>query len=166
VHRLDRNTGGLVITAKNAESLKILNQKIKDREIDKYYLCQVYGIIDPKQGTLHDYLTRNTKTKIVTVTKKPISDISEQIITEYKTLNHVNNISTLEIKLITGKTHQIRAHMAFIGHPLVGEKKYTTATFSKLNVGQFQSLIANRLVFSFKSDTGILNYLKNKSFKI
>jgi 23S rRNA pseudouridine955/2504/2580 synthase len=96
------------------------------------------------------------------VSKKPISASSEQIITEYKTISHDKNISTLEIKLITGKTHQIRAHMAFIGHPLVGEKKYTTSSFSKLNANEFQSLVAYKLVFNFKSDAGILNYLKNK----
>ncbi|GHU32490.1 hypothetical protein FACS1894166_05940 [Bacilli bacterium] len=88
VNRIDRNTRGIVLAAKNAESLRILSSKIKQREIDKYYLCRVYGIIDPKSGVLHDYLTRNEKTKMVNVTKKPVGSGYDEIITEYKTLSH------------------------------------------------------------------------------
>jgi 23S rRNA pseudouridine955/2504/2580 synthase len=166
VHRLDRNTSGLIITAKNAPSLRILSEKIKTHEIDKYYLCRVYGIIDPKKGMLSDYLTRNLDKKIVKVTQKPINSNSQQIITEYRTISHDKNTSLIEIKLITGKTHQIRAHMAFINHPLVGEQKYTTPKYSKMNVKQHQQLMAYKIVFNFKKDAGILNYLNHKIFEI
>ncbi|GHU48279.1 hypothetical protein FACS1894218_4760 [Bacilli bacterium] len=88
INRIDRNTRGIILAAKNADSLRILSLKMKNREIDKYYLCQIHGIIDPKNGTLRDYLTRNEKTKMVSITKKPISRDSDEIITEYKTLSH------------------------------------------------------------------------------
>jgi 23S rRNA pseudouridine955/2504/2580 synthase len=152
--------------AKNAKTLKILNQKMKDREIEKYYLARVHGIIDPKQKTLHDYLTRNRDSKIVKITKKPINHDSVEIITEYKTLCHEKDTSLLEVKLITGKTHQIRAHLAFIGHPLVGEKKYTDERFSHLNKKHYQSLKAYKIIFKFKTDASILNYLKGKVIEI
>jgi 23S rRNA pseudouridine955/2504/2580 synthase len=152
--------------AKNAKSLRILNEKIKNREIEKYYLAHVHGIIDPKQGTLRDYLTRNDDSKIVKITKKPISSNSVEIITEYKTLSHTNDSSLLEVKLITGKTHQIRAHFAFVGHPLVGEKKYTDERFSRLNKNDYQSLKAYKIIFKFTSEADILNYLKGKTISI
>jgi 23S rRNA pseudouridine955/2504/2580 synthase len=126
----------------------------------------VYGIVDPKSGVLKDYLTRNLATKIVKISHKPINDQSQQIITAYHTISHDQRTSLLEIKLITGKTHQIRAHMAFIGHPLVGEKKYTLPQYSKLNEGQYQALTSYKLTFNFTSDAGILNYLNHKTFKI
>jgi 23S rRNA pseudouridine955/2504/2580 synthase len=166
VHRIDRNTSGLVLAAKNAESLRILNEKIKLHEIDKYYLCHVHGIIDPKSGILHDYLTRNLKTKIVTVTNKPISKDSQSIITAYQTISHDKDTSLLEIKLVTGKTHQIRAHMAFINHPLVGEQKYTSKQYSQISAQRYQDLVAYKIVFNFKGNNGILNYLNHKVFKI
>jgi 23S rRNA pseudouridine955/2504/2580 synthase len=154
------------MAAKNIKALQILNQKIKNREIDKYYLAQVHGIIDPKQGTLRDYLTKLEDNKVVKVTKKPIKDNSQEIITEYKTISHDAKTSLLEVKLVTGKTHQIRAHFAFIGHPLVGEKKYTTEKYSKLNKHEFQNLRAYKITFGFTTDASILNYLKNKTLEI
>jgi 23S rRNA pseudouridine955/2504/2580 synthase len=166
VHRIDRNTGGLVLAAKNAESLRVLNEKIKYHEIDKYYLCRVHGIVKPKNGILQDYLTRNLKTKIVKITSKPINDNSQSIITEYRTISYSKDTSLLQIKLITGKTHQIRAHMAFINHPLVGEQKYTTKTYSKANLYSHQVLMATKIVFNFRNDAGVLNYLNHKKFEL
>ncbi|MDR0985528.1 MAG: RluA family pseudouridine synthase [Mycoplasmataceae bacterium] len=166
VHRLDKNTSGLIMAAKNAESLNILNQKIKQHQIDKYYLCEVYGIMQPKNGVLNDYLTKDANNKIVKVSKKPLNLHSQQIITEYRTISHDNKSSLLEVKLVTGKTHQIRAHMDFVGHPLVGEKKYTTKEYSRYLPKSFQRLKAYKIVFNFKTDAGVLNYLKNKIIKL
>jgi 23S rRNA pseudouridine955/2504/2580 synthase len=164
VNRLDRNTKGIVIGAKNAESLKILNQKIKDREIDKFYLCQVMGKFPKQEGILEDYLTKNEKLKKVTVSKKPLNEKSVRIITQYKLLSYdkEKNTSLLEIKLITGKTHQIRAHLAFYGFPIVGDSKYGT----KDDDFAHQDLTSCKVIFNFKSDAGILNYLNKKEFKI
>jgi 23S rRNA pseudouridine955/2504/2580 synthase len=169
VHRLDRNTQGLIIGAKNVIAARVLSQKIKDHEIDKYYLAHVYGIIDPKNGTLHDYLTKDTRKDIkgnfVKITKKPISKDSKEIVTEYKTLSYDKTTSVIEIHLITGKTHQIRAHMNYIKHPLVGERKYTTDLYEK-NDDIYQSLISYKIIFNFKTDALSLNYLKNKTISL
>lgn len=164
VNRIDRNTTGIVIAAKNAESLRILNEKIKNHEIKKTYYARVWGIIDPKQGKLTGFLTKNSKTKMVKISKKPISKDSKQIITKYKTISHDKETSFLEIELITGKTHQIRAHMAFIGHPLVGEQKYSNDSVKKTK--GYQHLCAYKIKFCFKTNASILNYLNNKEFKL
>jgi 23S rRNA pseudouridine955/2504/2580 synthase len=136
------------------------------REIDKYYLTTVYGTFFHKFGVLKHYLTKDENLNKVTITNKPINRNSHQIITEYKVLSGNKDTSKLEVKLITGKTHQIRAHFAFIGHPLVGEKKYTNEKFSKLNANIWQDLSAYKIIFKFKTDAGILNYLNNKTFSI
>ncbi len=166
VNRIDRNTTGIVLAAKNAESLRILNEKIKNHEIEKTYLAKVYGIIDPKQGRLENWLTKDSKNKFVKITNKPISKDSKKIITEYKTISHNKTTSLLEINLITGKTHQIRAHFAYIGHPLVGERKYTNKEVKQISKDKYQRLCAYKIKFNFKGNNGILNYLANKEFKI
>jgi 23S rRNA pseudouridine955/2504/2580 synthase len=151
INRLDRNTSGLVIAAKNSSSLNILNQKMHNHEINKYYLCIVHGYFDKKQGVLEDYLTKDAKNNFVKVTKKPINSSSVKIITQYSVLKSFQNKSLLEIKLITGKTHQIRAHMNFIGHPLVGEQKYKDSTTSNDEI-KAQCLISYKVVFGNKGD--------------
>jgi 23S rRNA pseudouridine955/2504/2580 synthase len=126
-------------------------------------LCHIHGIIDPKNGVLRDYLTKDEKKNKVLISKKPLNQGSSEIITEYKTLSHENNISLLEIHLITGKTHQIRAHMAFIGHPLVGESKYTDI---RVKNGSHQDLISYKVTFNFKTNDGELGYLNHKTFAL
>lgn len=162
-NRIDRNTEGLVVAAKNAESLKILNDKIKYREIDKKYLCIVFGRLPKKEDTLKAFLTKKADKNIVDV-----SDLSGEktILTKYRVLKEAGELSLLEIELLTGRTHQIRAHMAHIGHPLLGDSKYGIGRNSEKYGFRFQALAAYSLRFSFKTDGGILNYLNGRSFSV
>lgn len=123
-HRLDRNTTGLIIFAKNQLSLKILLEKFKNHEITKLYKCKVYGTFNKKQAILKSYLFKDSKKSIVYISDKSEKGFKE-IITEYKVLeqNNEKNYSILEITLHTGKTHQIRAHLAHIGHPIIGDRQ-------------------------------------------
>ncbi len=158
-NRIDRNTGGIVIAAKNAEALRILNDKIKNREIEKYYLTVVHGKMERESDTLTAYLTKDTKKNKVTVSDKE-TDKSKKIVTKYTVLDYQNGNSLLEIDLKTGRTHQIRAHMAYIGHPLLNDGKY-----GKEQGRYRQALYSYRLVFNMK-DAGVLSYLDGKEFKI
>ena len=166
VNRLDRNTAGIVLIAKNHPTLDLLNEKMKNHEIDKYYIAKVHGIIDPKSATLVAYLTKNSNDNLVRITKKPISDNSKQIITKYKMISHDNNTSIIEINLLTGRTHQIRAHMNYIGYPLVGEKKYTNNKFSSQDKNKHQSLCAYKIEFNFRTTSKHLSYLNDKTFML
>lgn len=163
-NRLDRNTTGIVICAKNAESLRILNQKIKDRELHKYYLCVCIGHFDKKEDTLKNYLFKDEKSKTVHIENRKNAK-NKQILTKYKVIKEKNNLSLLEIDLLTGRTHQIRAHMSYIDHPILGDGKYGINQTNKKYGVKTQALCANRLTFDFKTDAGILGYLDKKSFK-
>ena len=164
-NRIDRNTGGIVIAAKNSESLRVLNQKIKDRELKKIYLCVVHGILKNKQSTMTDYLEKNEKQNRVYVSSKPTPN-SKTIKTKYKVLKEFNNMSLVEVELLTGRTHQIRAHMAYIGHPIVGDGKYGTNKQNKNTSLKWQALCSYKLEFDFETDGGVLEYLNGKSFEI
>ncbi len=164
-NRIDRNTGGIVMAAKNAESLRVLNEKIKNREIKKIYLCLVIGCPKQKTATLCDYMIKDEKKNKVTVYKEPVPG-SKDIKTKYTVLDSKDGISLVEVDLLTGRTHQIRAHMAHIGCPLLGDGKYgTNAQNKKFGGYKKQCLYSYKTVFDFTTDAGILNYLKGKSFE-
>ena len=157
-NRIDRNTGGLVIGAKNLQSLKILNAKIKSREIEKFYLTVVHGKMPKSEEVLTAFLTKNEKKNLVKVTDNQIEG-SKKIITKYKVLDYYDDASLLEIELLTGRTHQIRAHLAHIGHPLYGDGKYG------IEEGRFrQALYSYKLKFAF-DDENELSYLSGREFQ-
>ncbi len=166
-HRLDRNTSGLIIYAKNSQTLDILNDKIEKHEIQKFYKCTVVSIPNKKEATLTDYLFKDSKKSIVYISSTPKQGY-KKIITSYKVIeeNKKDNLSILEVQLHTGRTHQIRAHLAHIGHPILGDGKYGINEINKKFNKKSQELMAYKLIFDFKTDSGILNYLKGKEFKI
>ena len=163
VNRIDRNTGGIVIAAKNAETLRIMNQKLKDREIEKLYLCIAVGIFKKKEALLTDYLEKNEKQNRVYISKKP-NENTKTIKTKYKVLAEKDGLSLVEADLLTGRTHQIRAHLAYIGHPLLGDGKYGKNEINRKYGFKYQALYSYKLTFRFTTDSGILEYLNGKSF--
>ncbi len=162
-NRIDRNTGGIVIAAKTAEALRVMNAKIRDREIDKRYLAIVEGTPVPKDGALQGYLFKDAKKNRVFVTDRPQAG-SKTCRTNYKTLATRGGLSLVECELITGRTHQIRAQFAHAGHPLLGDGKYGKA--DKKYDRDHQALYSYRLTFRFETDAGALNYLNGRSFRV
>ncbi len=163
-NRIDRNTSGIVISAKNAESLRIMSQKIRDRELKKLYLCIATGKVEPKSATLTAYLEKDSKQNIVKVSgKKTKTNLT--IKTKYKVLRYDGENSLLEVDLLTGRTHQIRAHLAYIGHPLLGDGKYGSNKVNKQYNMKYQALCSHKLIFRFTTDAGILQYLDKKEFE-
>ena len=164
-NRIDRNTGGIVIAAKTAEALRIMNQKIKDRELEKYYLCVVHGRMTPSDGRLEDFLSKDEAKNQVTVHRSPVPG-GRTAVTLYRTLAVRNGLSLMECELITGRTHQIRAQFAAAGHPLLGDGKYGKARENKKFDRKFQALYSYKLTFSFSTDAGVLNHLNGRSWQV
>ena len=162
-NRIDRNTGGIVIAAKTAEALRVLNQKIKDREMDKRYLAIVEGTPKPPKGSLKGYFFKDAKKNRVFVTNTPQPG-SKSCQTNYITLASRNGLSLVECELITGRTHQIRAQFAHAGHPLLGDGKY--GKLDKRFDRTYQALYSYKLTFQFTTDAGALEYLNGKSFQV
>ena len=162
-NRIDRNTGGIVIAAKTAEALRILNQKIRDREIDKRYLAIVEGTLPKKEGSLVGFLFKDARKNRVFVTDTPQPG-SKSCRTDYRVLASRNGLTLVECRLITGRTHQIRAQFAHAGHPLLGDGKY--GKLDKRFDRDYQALYSYRLTFTFPTDAGILEPLKGRSFQV
>ncbi len=157
-NRIDRNTGGIVIACKNSLALKEINAKIKSREIKKFYLCAVHGKPEPESATITAYLSKNESTNTVTVSDEPLEGYKE-IVTKYTVLDTIGDASLVEVELLTGRTHQIRAHMAHIGHPLFGDGKY-----GKEKGRYRQALYSYKLTFAFEGESA-LSYLSGKTFE-
>lgn len=170
-NRLDRNTKGIVIAAKNAEALREMNDIIKNREAVKRYMTLVHGIPSKKRDTLKHFLLKNEKTKEVKVYEKPIASgktavLEYEFIKSYK-LKNGDTASLLEIELQTGRTHQIRAQLAYIGHSIIGDGKYGKSyATDKKNGFIHQALCAYRLSFKLMNDYKVLSYLNGKDFGI
>ncbi len=164
-NRIDRGTGGIVIAVKNAEALRIISWKIKNREIKKFYLCLAYGHFDKKKGEISGYLMRNEKSRKVTFSDTPFFG-AKKTLTKYRVLEEFPNYSLLEAELETGRTHQIRAGFSYTGHPLLGDRKYAPPEINRKFSFSNQALYAYKLEFDFTTDSGILEYLNGKCFEI
>ena len=165
-NRIDRNTGGIVIAAKNAETLRVMNQKIRDREVEKSYLCVILGSMSPAEGKLENFLVKDEKKNQVTVHKNPVPG-GRTAVTLYRTLERRNGLSLVECRLITGRTHQIRAQFAAAGHPLLGDGKYGRERENKRH-GRTggQALYSYKLTFRFPTDAGCLADLNGKTWTV
>ena len=165
-NRIDRNTGGIVIAAKNAETLRVMNQKIRDREVEKSYLCIALGTLSPAEGKLEGFLLKDEAKKQVSVHKRPVEG-GRTAVTLYRTLAKKGGLSLVECRLITGRTHQIRAQLAAAGHPLLGDGKYGRERENK-KFGRTggQALYSYKLAFHFTTDAGCLSDLNGRVWTV
>ena len=163
-NRLDQNTGGIVIVAKNAAAGRALYEIVKYRQVEKRYLTLALGTFSKKQATLKAYLKKDAKENLVRVVDQPREGFKE-IITRYRVLREAKGLSLLEIELVTGRTHQIRAHLAHVGHPVAGDLKYGTAAENKGLPFKHQALYACSLEFKLPEEH-FLSYLNGKLFRV
>ena len=164
-NRIDRNTGGIVIAAKNAETLRVMNQKIRDRELEKRYLCIAHGALSPSRGTLTGYLLKDEAKAQVQVFHRPVPG-GRTAVTRYRTLAVRDGLSLLECELVTGRTHQIRAQLADAGHPLLGDGKYGRERDGQRWGRSYQALYSYQLEFRFTTDAGPLNGLNGRVWTV
>ena len=164
-NRIDRNTGGIVIAAKTAEALRVMNQKVKDRELNKYYLCVLHGVMPRKEGKLENFLLKDEAKKQVSVHNRPVPG-GKTAVTLYRTLAVNGGLSLVECDLITGRTHQIRAQFAAAGHPLLGDGKYGREREDRKYGRHGQALYSYRLEFRFTTDAGPLEHLNGRSWQV
>lgn len=164
-NRIDRNTGGLVIAAKTAEALRIMNDKIRDREISKFYLAAVVGKMNPPQGELRGFLLKDEAKKQVTVYRKPVPG-GKSAATRYRTLAVQGGLSLVECELLTGRTHQIRAQFAAAGHPLAGDGKYGRRSDNQRTERKGQALWSYKLTFDFPTPAGCLEHLRGRTLTV
>lgn len=165
VNRIDRNTSGIVIAAKNSKSLRILNQKVRDREIQKLYLCAVRGTPEPGSACLTAFLKKLSDENRVLISDSPKPDFLT-IKTQYRVLESRGELSLIEVDLLTGRTHQIRAHFAHVGHALLGDGKYGDNAFNGKYGAKMQALCSYKLAFRFTTDAGVLEYLNGREFEL
>ncbi|MGM9537274.1 MAG: RluA family pseudouridine synthase [Candidatus Onthomonas sp.] len=164
-NRIDRNTCGIVIAAKTAEALRVMNQKIRDRELEKRYLCVGVGSLQPREGTLEGFLLKDEAKKQVTVYHHPVPN-GRSAATRYRTLARKDGLSLIECELLTGRTHQIRAQLAEAGCPLLGDGKYGSEKINRRYGRRQQALCSWSLTFRFTTDAGELAYLNGRTWRV
>lgn len=166
VNRIDRNTSGIVIAAKNAESLRILNLKMKERELHKKYICILCGTLKKNSEILKAFLDKNSSENKVYISDKMKSKNYKTILTKYSVIDKSKKFTLAEIELLTGRTHQIRAHMAYCGYPLLGDGKYGVNKINREMGYKYQALCAYKLKFDFRDKNNLLGYLDGKEFRV
>lgn len=164
-NRIDRFTGGIELIAKTESAMRVLNQKIRDHEIEKYYYCIVLGSFQRREGMLDNYIVKSPEMKKVSVSNRAVPG-GQRAQTKYRVLAFRNGLSLVECQLLTGRTHQIRAQMAHSGHPLLGDNQYGDRRRNEKYGRGFQALYAYRLKFAFATDAGILNDLNGMEFTV
>ena len=164
-NRIDRNTCGLVFAAKNAASLRAMNEKIKNREIGKFYLCVVHGLVRGDSGELRGFIEKDAEKNKVRVSESASSGAKESV-TRYRVIarDRTRALTLLEVELVTGRTHQIRASFAACGHPLLGDGKYAVNKKDRERGFFSQALCAYRAEFRFRTFGTVLDYLDGRVF--